>query len=156
MPKKKRTKKPAPQVDTTASAALDDAFSIAEELASELQSWFDNLPESFQNGSKGDALQTAIDALENAQRPDECPDGMGDTPIRYTPAGPRASRRDRLQIAINHLDELSQIANERADEIESENGDESNDDSEALRNFASECDDAKSEFESVEFPGMYG
>lgn len=36
-----------------------------EELRDELQNWYDNLPENLQNGSKADALQTAIDELEN-------------------------------------------------------------------------------------------
>lgn len=35
-----------------------------EELKDELQEWHDNLPESLQNGDKGQTLQDAIDALE--------------------------------------------------------------------------------------------
>lgn len=42
---------------------INDAKSEMELLRDELQEWYDNLPEQFQGGSKGDQLQTAIDAL---------------------------------------------------------------------------------------------
>src|SRR2546429_9701427 len=36
-----------------------------DELREELQNWLDNMPENLQSSSKADALQEAIDALEN-------------------------------------------------------------------------------------------
>ena len=45
---------------------LADGRSIAEELRDELQNWYDNMPENFQNGDKGSQVQDAISELENA------------------------------------------------------------------------------------------
>jgi hypothetical protein len=43
---------------------VTDAASEIESLKDELQEWYDNLPENFQNGEKGEQLQSAIDELE--------------------------------------------------------------------------------------------
>lgn len=51
-----------------AYALVGDAATQVEELKDELQSWYDNLPENFQQGDKGEALQTAIDQLESIQQ----------------------------------------------------------------------------------------
>ena len=47
-----------------AQAKISDAKNEFESLRDELQEWKDNLPENLQNSSKADALQTAIDELE--------------------------------------------------------------------------------------------
>ena len=39
--------------------------SEVESLKDELQDWYDNLPENFQNGDKGSELQEAIEALDS-------------------------------------------------------------------------------------------
>lgn len=44
---------------------VSDAKSEVEELKGELEEWYENLPEAFQGGDKGDQLQTAIDALDD-------------------------------------------------------------------------------------------
>ncbi len=43
---------------------LSSVESSVQELHDELESWYDNLPESFQNGSKGEALQSAMEELD--------------------------------------------------------------------------------------------
>lgn len=50
---------------SAACGLVGDAKSEFESLRDELQEWYDNLPENFQNGDKGNDLQTAIDELEN-------------------------------------------------------------------------------------------
>jgi len=47
-----------------AQSQVTDAASEIESLRDELQEWYDNLPENFQNGDKGEQLQSAIDELE--------------------------------------------------------------------------------------------
>jgi hypothetical protein len=47
-----------------AQALASDAKDEFQQLLDELQEWLDNLPESFQQGEKGETLQTAIDSLE--------------------------------------------------------------------------------------------
>ncbi len=57
---------PASRADRLSQALgqVEDARSEVEALKDELQEWYDNLPEAFQGGEKGEQLQTAIDALE--------------------------------------------------------------------------------------------
>lgn len=45
---------------------LDEIGGDIEALKDEEQDYYDNMPESFQGGDKGDTAQTAIDALESA------------------------------------------------------------------------------------------
>lgn len=49
-----------------AQGMVADAQSEFESLRDELQEWFDNLPEGFQQGDKGSALEEAIQELETA------------------------------------------------------------------------------------------
>ena len=49
---------------SAAQGLVFDARSQAEELRDEVQSWFDNLPEAFQQGDKGQQLEEAISQLE--------------------------------------------------------------------------------------------
>jgi uncharacterized protein (DUF1697 family) len=44
---------------------VEDAKSEVESLRDELQEWFDNLPESFQQGQKGEDLEEAISGLSD-------------------------------------------------------------------------------------------
>ena len=46
---------------------LDGLMALVEELAEEEQEAFDNLPESLQDTERGEAMQTAIDNLDNLQ-----------------------------------------------------------------------------------------
>lgn len=43
---------------------IENAEAEIESLKDELQEWYDNLPENFQNGDKGETIQTAIDELD--------------------------------------------------------------------------------------------
>jgi len=54
---------------TTVENLIEDGYSDLESLKDELQDWYDNLPEQFQSGDKGETLQTGIDELENVERP---------------------------------------------------------------------------------------
>lgn len=45
---------------------VEDLTAQVEALRDEEQEYFDNMPESFQGGEKGETAQAAIDALENA------------------------------------------------------------------------------------------
>jgi predicted metal-dependent hydrolase len=49
-----------------AAALIEDAKSILEDALAEEQEYLDNMPESFQNGEKGELAQAAIDALDEA------------------------------------------------------------------------------------------
>lgn len=47
-------------------SAIDAAKEAIETIKDEEQDYFDNMPESFQQGDKGDTAQSAIDNLDNA------------------------------------------------------------------------------------------
>jgi hypothetical protein len=51
---------------TEAHAKLDEAKSLLETTRDEEQDYYDAMPESFQNGDKGEKAQSAIDALDEA------------------------------------------------------------------------------------------
>ena len=49
-----------------ATALIEQAWLILETCRDEEQDYYDNMPESFQDGEKGEAAQTPIDALDEA------------------------------------------------------------------------------------------
>ena len=49
-----------------AVSKLEDVKSELETLRDEEQEYYDNMPESFQGGDKGDAAQSAVSTLEDA------------------------------------------------------------------------------------------
>lgn len=148
---------------TNVGDAVSTAFSMLEELKDELQNWYDNLPESFQSGSKGDTLQEAIDALENIVEPDVS-ENVRDAAVTYQQDRKATSRAKRcaeactiLDACIGGLQEVAQDWREKA--AKGQTGNEGED----LDALADECDTlideldtAKSDAEGVEFPGMYG
>lgn len=171
----RRRKKNEPVRDSVGSA-VSTAFSNASELKDELQSWFDNLHENFQNGSKGEALQSAMDQLDATSEPD-IPALVADAEVEYFEVtGRKVSRRDRLDACVNMLQAAADHAREEANALgELEYDDDGNlkpdqsyeHDAPAteeerddlvteLESFADECETAIAEWESVEFPGMYG
>ena len=58
-----------------------DARAILEEVKDDEQEAFDNLPESFQYGERGDQMQDFIDALEEAVSSLEDVEGLEDTVV---------------------------------------------------------------------------
>jgi hypothetical protein len=179
-------KKPAPPpVQYGLSDAIDQADSIASELRDELQEWHDNLPEAFQNGSKGDALQEAIGYLDEvADQPVDVPSCLeeADEPptFSFSPSNkPRMSRRDRGAEATELLrgaaDAARSWASERreageaieaaleAGEVAEAEADEKRQLAERMGAEADEADAFADEVEgqadaldSVEYPGMFG
>ena len=126
--------------------AVQEAFADAEGLRDELQEWYDNLPENFQNGDKGDQLQSAIDALESVTEPD-VPEALQDIPVSFVVNQKRRkSRNDRMQDCIALLQAAGEAAANFADE---------NEEDEDGAVLADEIDSIVSEWENVEFPGMF-
>lgn len=168
-------------VQSTVADAVSNAFSEIDSIREELQSWYDNLHENFQNGEKGQALQDAVSNLESCSEPTipSCIEGLG---ADYTEYHGRIGRPRRRDTCVNMLDAAISAANERVDRLneleyseddklivdgepvtETDNPDDlplTEADRETqvgeIEDFVSECENAKSEWENVEFPGMYG
>jgi hypothetical protein len=47
-----------------AETLISDAKCIVDDLKGEVEGWYENLPENFQNGEKGEQLQEAMDKLD--------------------------------------------------------------------------------------------
>lgn len=156
---------------TNVANLVSEVQSEIEDLTSELQEWFDNLPESFQSGSKGDALNDAICSLESIQLPD-VPEGAEDIEVYYLPSLDTNSRPKRAMEAASKLIAAKEAVDEKVIELREENkpdesgdapavgetnepdGDDS-DLADSLEGFSTELENAASEFESIEFPGMF-
>lgn len=60
------------------------AKEIAQDLATEMEEWYDNLPENFQNGDKGTRIEECKDALEEIVNSlEECDFSSIDFPGMY-------------------------------------------------------------------------
>jgi hypothetical protein len=161
----------------TVADAISNAEGEAESLKDELQEWFDNLPENFQQGDKGSQLEEAVSALESVQFP-TLPDWFEEwaalvkdrnTFVFFPSDG--NSRADRGSDAAGQLrqageklrelgegleqeavdlrdDEDEDPKREAAADLASERGDE-------LTNLADELESAADELDGVEYPGMY-
>lgn len=125
-----------------AEGAVSDAYSTMDGIKDELQSWYDNLPENFQSGDKGDQLQTAIDAIESVSEP-TAPDHASEIACswrEYVGKFGRPKQRDNAVAALRaagdavraRVEELGQLTFEEPDdedkdpeettEVESVNG----------------------------------
>lgn len=128
---------------TTLNQLLADAIGEIEGLKDEIQEWYDNLPEAFQNGDKGEQLQECIDQFNSLSVPN-LPEEKDqewktlDAKVTFLPAQ-GSSRSDRMQEAIRILDFV-------ADQIEDET---------ELKRLYDDLQSLSSDCGDIEFPGMY-
>jgi hypothetical protein len=138
---------------TTIGSLISDAFNIFQELASELDEWYNNLPDAFRDGDKGSQIQDAQQILEGLQEPD-VEEELAKIQVFVLPALDAYSRSKRCAEACEMLrtvvDELGEFQNtdddDPAEKVEL---------AEAAGSLAGELDDAINEAENVEFPVMY-
>ena len=127
---------------------VDSAFSTFEDLAGEMSDWYDGLPEAFQGGDKGSALEDARGILESLSHP--AVDGpTGAIEVCYLPLQDVKSRASRCNDAVGCLQAV-------VDALDACKDDEGRDNQEEIKNLLDELENAISEAEGVEFPGMYG
>jgi hypothetical protein len=133
---------------STVADLVDSAFSTFDDLAGELSDWYDNLPEAFQSGEKGSSLEDAKGILESLSHPNvEGPTGAIE--VCYLPLQDVKSRASRLNDAVGCLQAV-------VDALDACKDDAGRDDQEEIKNLLDELENAISEAEGVEFPGMYG
>ena len=170
------------QTTTNIIDALGAVDTISE-LRDELESWYDNLPENFQNGDKGSALQEAMDALDDAQSSDfSLPtelnhlDGEQLPVTSWKKGASRAKRRDDACTDLRAAQEFlaakaeeyraKAMADATPEELPADEdrgiGDRAPitagefDAADAAETLAEEIELAVDNFEGAEFPGMYG
>jgi hypothetical protein len=131
--------------------AVSETFGEFQGLGEEMRSWADAMEEKFSATDKFSRVSEAADTLENINEA-SVDDSLKDLKVSFTEMSKkRPSRPDRCGHACYILDECIQVLDEIIDD---EKADQSlKDDASSLRD---DLDNAKSEAECVEFPGMYG
>lgn len=137
------------QYSTTVEETLDTARDEVADLLGQLEDWYNNLPESFQDGDKGQALQEAIDSLGSVEIP-EPEKEIGERSLVILPGDSGSSRSDARDDVVSSLTQVMDWADERAEDEGLT--------AEQLQYFIDlrgELSEAISALENVEFPGMY-
>jgi hypothetical protein len=125
---------------STVADLVDSAFGTLEDLAGEVGDWYDNLPEGFQSGDKGSALDDARNTLESLSQPD-VNEQLGTLEVYYEPVQESSSRASRRDDAVARLQAVVDVLAASEDP-----------DAKAL---SDELENTIDEAEGVEFPGMY-
>ena len=123
----------------TIIGAVEEALSLVESVKDELQNWHDSMPESFQQGEKGDAVQSAIDALENVETSMDFESDAADETIMVLPLLGEHTKQARLDHAVSILEECASVIRDTASE-------EMNEDEPSREDF--ETDEAFADAES--------
>lgn len=132
---------------STVASTIESAFSEIEELASEVREVVDNASGTpRENTSRIQTLDATASALEALSAPDT-PDEEHDLPVVYTvDEHRRMSRSDRRYRIIAMLEACAEVLGARENVPEEDPWDGVQD----------KIEEASSELENVEFPGMYG
>ncbi len=98
-------KKPMVKYEATVSGAVADAFSVFEELASELHEAVDNAPEGLRESDVNQRKTEAAEALESIQEITVANNTLGEIVVAFDhpPLKRRATRSDRRDEAVNLL-----------------------------------------------------
>lgn len=137
---------------TKQTMTVEDLISSAqgeiESLKDELQSWYDNLPESFQNGSKGDQLTEAIDQLDSTNVDQlEVPEVLKSVggEVGYIKATSRSKRAQNSEAELRAAEQVASDWLDKPENAESEHRDE-------VKSFQNDAASAADELGNVMFP----
>lgn len=138
--------------------AVADGYSIIEDLASEVREVVDNASgTNFENSQRIQTLSETADALEGQSEPD-CPlpeDLRSKTVSVPSSLKKRQSRSDRRDDAVTNLQAAIDQIQDRLDEM-AEGESVPDGDVYDLEQYRDELQSAVDDWESAEFPGMYG
>lgn len=154
---------------TTIDGVFEDAKNSLEELASEIREAYDQMPESLQQGSRGETIDNTASTLEGLDF-DDCPEVCSHIEIVYFPSADLSTRSkraseyaDMLTTIKSHLDDW--VAEHKPDDEESVKmtfKDSSGADVEVevdwseLEEFGDACERLADEIQNCEFPGYTG
>jgi hypothetical protein len=148
----KRKSKYDRDINTTVGAAAPDALSEFETLGTEMRDWYDSMPEQFQSGDKGNAVEEAASTLENIPLDIDVPAAISELPVQYTERQDKTSRAARRDYAVMLLSMAISAAQEWYDDEANAKHAEYDD----VGTFIEEAQQAQEEAEGVDFPGMMG
>lgn len=158
-------------------SSVEDSFNTLEELGNECREIVDNASEGLQQTQRIQTFEETASTLEGLSCPD-VPTCIADLAIEYTESVPTRKRqspsrytRCQNEVAVltaakdaaeTWLEEHPEIDEDEAEEHDAKVHEGSvedgytNDDRSEVEQFISELDDAISNAEGCEFPGMYG
>jgi len=155
---------------SSADDLMQESYEEISNLAEEMRTWHDNLPEGLQSSDRGERIEVAADALENITAQDST-DLMSIVVVFHLPSLDISSRGKRAAEAASILqsvveairdyvgknrpntnDSEESSVNSEEDDSENEYKDSDYDDLDAI---ASQCEEDSGEVEGIEFPGMY-
>lgn len=158
------TKKPRkPAFETrkgTVADAISGAVSELTSLGEECREVFDNMPESLQQGSRGEAMDSTAGTLEDVQELD-VPEVLGALACTWTESLPKRkgrglSRAVRCGNAVTALEAAINAVQAWHDEQESKQDDASEEPEVDAESLLTELEEIKDNADGCEFPGMYG
>ncbi len=151
---------------------ISDAYSVIEELQSEMQEVFDNMPENLQDSDLGQRRSECADSLDNLNDLPHIPEDVAEITTVYLPHLDQGSRVKRASDAVDMLSmaaaairgeiesrtETDGIVLEPITELADADGEEKPMRSEAsdLEELADKLENDSQELDGIEFPGMYG
>lgn len=133
---------------------ISEAFSEVQQLAEEMRNWADNMEEKFSTTQKYEDVNNAADTLEGLDEPTTDITALNDHKLSWQDPKPRRrgySRADRCGQACAMLQSAEDKLREIVEEVP-----EDDPQHDAAAGLADEVQNAISELEGVEFPGMFG
>lgn len=156
--------KPKP-IKTTVGAAIADAFSAIDELATEMRETYDNM-ESANMGHmpKCETAGQTADELEALSQPDDPSETIADLEVTSTEMVNKDKRKGTSRdMRLSNAQSLLQDAIEALNQFEPEglDDDEENEVSKGAKELKDEAEELVNSLDeaanvSVEFPGMFG
>lgn len=133
-------------------SSVEDAFSALEDLASECREVYDNASEGLQQTQRIQTFGDTADTLEGLSCPD-VPECVSELAISYSEATKKrgVSRAKRCENAVSVLQAAVDALENWLDGLPDDD-----DNRDEVDSFKSELEDAISNAEGCEFPGMYG
>lgn len=132
---------------TTIGELVSSVYNDIVELKDELESWYDNMPESLQGGDKGQILQDSISCLDSVYEPD-VDENISKISVVFVPRIPkRYSRSERHSLCVDILEFVSSTLKDALD------SDGSLEDS--VMDLLADIEETLMELQNVEYPGMF-
>jgi hypothetical protein len=136
---------------TTWGELIASAFDTFENLAGEMSDWYSNMPENFQNGDKGSAVEEAQQQLEDLTNDTDSEAFYTELTTSYLP-GRGASRGDQVADACAKLQHIMEEAEKKI----ADSPDMPEYEKTTLGDLIDHLSETVNNAEGIEFPGMFG